>query len=44
MDVLDIMETFDEREVLVEAIADAEPFVKPGTVLAYHAVTSRPES
>ncbi|HET9719441.1 MAG TPA: serine hydrolase domain-containing protein [Solirubrobacteraceae bacterium] len=33
------LDTFDEREVLVEAIADAKPFVRPGTVLAYHAVT-----
>lgn len=33
------LESFDERQVLIDAVADAKPFVKPGTVLAYHAVT-----
>lgn len=33
------LDSFDEREVLIEAVCDAKPFVKPGTLLAYHAVT-----
>jgi CubicO group peptidase (beta-lactamase class C family) len=33
------LESFDDREVVIEAIADAKPFVKPGTLLAYHAVS-----
>jgi len=33
------LETFDGRELVVEAICDAKPFVKPGTLLAYHAVS-----
>jgi CubicO group peptidase (beta-lactamase class C family) len=33
------LDTFDEREVIIEALADAKPFFKPGTLLAYHAVS-----
>lgn len=33
------LESFDDRELVIEAIADAKPFVKPGTLLAYHAVS-----
>lgn len=33
------LESFDDREQTIEAICDAKPFVKPGTLLAYHAVS-----
>jgi CubicO group peptidase (beta-lactamase class C family) len=33
------LESFDDRELVLEAICDAKPFVRPGTLLAYHAVT-----
>jgi CubicO group peptidase (beta-lactamase class C family) len=33
------LESFDDREKVLEAICDAKPFVKPGTLLAYHAVS-----
>jgi CubicO group peptidase (beta-lactamase class C family) len=32
-------ETFDDGELAVRAICAARPFVRPGTLLAYHAVT-----
>lgn len=33
------LESFEDRDLLIEAISDAKPFVKPGTLLAYHAVS-----
>jgi CubicO group peptidase (beta-lactamase class C family) len=33
------LESFDDREVVLDAICNAKPFIKPGTMLAYHAVT-----
>jgi CubicO group peptidase (beta-lactamase class C family) len=33
------LDTFADTARVVEAISDAKPFVKPGTLLAYHAVT-----
>jgi CubicO group peptidase (beta-lactamase class C family) len=36
--LLDI-DTVSDRELVIEAISDAKPFVKPGTMLAYHAVS-----
>jgi len=33
------LDRFDDGDVLVQAICAAKPFVKPGTLLAYHAVT-----
>lgn len=33
------LENLDDRELVIEAISDAKPFVKPGTLLAYHAVS-----
>jgi CubicO group peptidase (beta-lactamase class C family) len=33
------LESLDDRELVIQAISGAKPFVKPGTLLAYHAVT-----
>jgi CubicO group peptidase (beta-lactamase class C family) len=33
------LENAGNRDVLTEAICDAKPFVKPGTLLAYHAIS-----
>ncbi|HWD85601.1 MAG TPA: serine hydrolase domain-containing protein [Solirubrobacteraceae bacterium] len=33
------LESLGDRELVIQAISDAKPFVKPGTLLAYHAVT-----
>jgi CubicO group peptidase (beta-lactamase class C family) len=33
------LESFEDQSAMIEAISDAKPFVKPGTLLAYHAVT-----
>jgi CubicO group peptidase (beta-lactamase class C family) len=33
------LEHVGNRELLTEAICDAKPFVKPGTLLAYHAIS-----
>lgn len=33
------LESLDDRELVIEAISDAKPFVKPGRMLAYHAVS-----
>jgi len=37
-EMLDV-ERLDDREFLTRAICDAKPFTKPGTLLAYHAVS-----
>lgn len=36
--LLDV-ERVGDRELVIEAISDAKPFVKPGTLLAYHALS-----
>jgi CubicO group peptidase (beta-lactamase class C family) len=36
--VLDL-DSFEDRELITDAICQAKPFVKPGTLLAYHAVS-----
>jgi len=36
--LLDI-ENVSDRELIIETICDAKPFVKPGTLLAYHAIS-----
>jgi CubicO group peptidase (beta-lactamase class C family) len=33
------LESLEDRDLMIEAICDAKPFVKPGTLLAYHAVS-----
>src|SRR5437660_4986809 len=33
------LDRVNDREFLYRAICEAEPFVKPGTLLAYHAVS-----
>ena len=33
------LDSFDDQELAIGAICDSKPFVKPGTLLAYHAVT-----
>jgi CubicO group peptidase (beta-lactamase class C family) len=33
------LEHVSDRELIIQAISDAKPFVKPGTLLAYHAVS-----
>jgi CubicO group peptidase (beta-lactamase class C family) len=37
-ELLDV-DRLDDRERIVRAVSDAKPFSKPGTLLAYHAVT-----
>ena len=37
-EILDL-ERVDDREFIIETICDAKPFVQPGTLLAYHAVS-----
>jgi hypothetical protein len=38
------LESLADRDLVIKAICDAKPFVKPGTRLAYHPIQLRPDA